>query len=162
MISIKDSFHLSPANRVKRFAKIKKNRDTFCILSHVNTTKTFWFIKITPMDFWTLVIWDTSFWKKQRLTAKIGISENQQFSQRVILGKVGQVTKANSHSKNFATRYNTTNFLSTVYDGFRIPWNRRKHSKYHFDTFMEKLNFSKNQKIFGIKAPQNFFFTLSY
>ena len=85
-----------------------------------------------------LLLWISGSWlcgiqffeKKQRLTAKIGISVKQQIGLRVILGKESQVIKTNLHSKNFATRYNTTKLLHTIYDGYRVPWTQLIQSKF--------------------------------
>ena len=37
------------------------------------------------------------------------------------------------------SRYIKTKILHTVYDGFQIPWNSCKHSKYHFGTLVPEI-----------------------
>ena len=82
--------------------------------------------------------------KIQRLTTKILITENQETGLRGISGRKSRVTKANSHSKDLATRYTTTKLLHTIYDGYRVPW-----------TYLFKENF-KNKLTHLHKIPADY------
>ena len=69
------------------------------------------------------------------------VSKNQHFSLAGIPGDTNRVRSLVFAEKLSATRYTSPGIFNTVHDGYRIPWNNGRHTKYHFGILiLEKLN----------------------